>query len=168
MRTVTHISEPEGDIAERQKLQLCRYPFLDGKEGFLWELKIYEHKAQYYETDQMGIIHHANYLHWFEEARIDMMEQMGMGYDIMEKQGIISPVLSVHCDYKSMARFGETVQVLVQMKEYNGIRMTLEYTVFDKETGAIRCVGESRHCFLTRDGKAGFPETQLYRDGSCV
>ena len=117
------------------------------------ELKIYEHKAQYYETDQMGIIHHANYLHWFEEARIDMMEQMGMGYDIMEKQGIISPVLSVHCDYKSMARFGETVQVLVQMKEYNGIRMTLEYTVFDKETGAIRCVGESRHCFLTRDGK---------------
>ena len=107
------------------------------------ELKIYEHKAQYYETDQMGIIHHANYLHWFEEARID----------IMEKQGIISPVLSVHCDYKSMARFGETVQVLVQMKEYNGIRMTLEYTVFDKETGAIRCVGESRHCFLTRDGK---------------
>ncbi|WP_347474973.1 acyl-CoA thioesterase [Clostridium sp. AF50-3] len=54
------------------------------------ELKIYEHKAQYYETDQMGIIHHANYLHWFEEARIDMMEQMGMGYDIMEKQGIIS------------------------------------------------------------------------------
>lgn len=36
-----------------------------------------------------------------------------MGYDIMEKQGIISPVLSVHCDYKSMARFGETVQVLV-------------------------------------------------------
>lgn len=71
----------------------------------------------------------------------------------MEKQGIISPVLSVHCDYKSMARFGETVQVLVQMKEYNGIRMTLEYTVLDKETGAIRCVGESRHCFLTRDGK---------------
>ena len=38
------------------------------------ELKIYEHKAQYYETDQMGIIHHANYLHWFEEARIDMMD----------------------------------------------------------------------------------------------
>ena len=36
VRTVTHISEPEGDIAERQKLQLCRYPFLDGKEGFLW------------------------------------------------------------------------------------------------------------------------------------
>lgn len=114
---------------------------------------VYEHKTQYYETDQMGIIHHANYLHWFEEARIDIMEQMGMGYDMMEKQGIICPVLAVRCDYKSMSRFGETVQVLTSLKEYNGIRMALEYTVIDKETAQVRCVGESRHCFLTRDGK---------------
>lgn len=117
------------------------------------KFEVYEHKTQYYETDQMGIIHHANYLHWFEEARIDMMEQMGMGYDVMEAQGIISPVLSIHSEYKSMARFGETVQVLVHLKEYNGIRMTIEYTVLDKATGQVRCVGESRHCFLTRDGK---------------
>ena len=117
------------------------------------KFEIYEHKTQYYETDQMGIIHHANYLHWFEEARTDLMAQMGMGYETMEEQGIICPVLSVHCEYKSMARFGETVQVLVNLKEYNGIRMTLEYTVLDKKSGQVRSVGESRHCFLTRDGK---------------
>ena len=52
------------------------------------ELKIYEHKAQYYETDQMGIIHHANYLHWFEEARIDMMEQMGMDMTSWKNRGL--------------------------------------------------------------------------------
>ncbi len=117
------------------------------------KFEAYEHKTQYYETDQMGIIHHANYLHWFEEARTDLMDQMGMGYDMMEEQGIICPVLSVHCEYKSMVRYGETVQVLVNLKEYNGIRMTLEYTVLDKKTGQVRSVGESRHCFLTRDGK---------------
>ena len=134
------------------------------------ELKIYEHKAQYYETDQMGIIHHANYLHWFEEARIDMMEQMGMGYDIMEKQGIISPVLSIHCDYKSMARFGETVQVLVQMKEYNGIRMTIGYEMRDVSSGELRTQAESAHCFLTLDGrpvslKRSYPEwDKLFRN----
>lgn len=116
------------------------------------KFQVYEHKTQYYETDQMGIIHHANYLHWFEEARIDIMEQMGMGYDMMEKQGIICPVLSIRCEYKSMSRFGETVQVLTSLKEYNGIKMALEYTVIDKETAQVRCVGESRHCFLNRDG----------------
>lgn len=117
------------------------------------EFKIYEHKTQYYETDQMGIIHHSNYIRWFEEARLDMMEQMGMGYDVMEKRGIISPVLSVRCDYQSMTRFGETVQILTNLKEYNGIKMAIEYTVLDKNSEQIRCVGESRHCFLTKEGK---------------
>lgn len=115
--------------------------------------EIYEHKTQYYETDQMGIIHHSNYIKWFEEARTDLMEQMGMGYDQMERQGIICPVLSVRCDYKSMTRFGETVQILASLREYNGIKMAIEYTVLDKETEQIRCVGETRHCFLTADGK---------------
>lgn len=116
-------------------------------------INTYEHKTQYYETDQMGIIHHSNYIRWFEEARIDMMEQIGMGYEIMEMQGIISPVLEVHSEYKSMTHFGDTVLIYCNLKEYNGIRMTLEYTIVDKETGQLRCVGQTKHCFLTRDGK---------------
>lgn len=65
------------------------------------KLHTYEHRTQYYETDQMGIIHHSNYIRWFEEARTDLMRQMGIGYDEMEGQGIISPVLSV-TDRKSV------------------------------------------------------------------
>ena len=53
------------------------------------EYRVYEHKTQYYETDQMGIIHHSNYIRWFEEARMDMMEQMGMGYAEMEKPSAV-------------------------------------------------------------------------------
>lgn len=114
--------------------------------------QVYEHKTQYYETDQMGIIHHSNYIKWFEEARVDMMEQMGMGYAQMEAQGIICPVLAVRCEYKSMTRFGDTVQILANIREYNGIKMAIEYTVLDKKSGKIRCVGESRHGFLNKDG----------------
>ena len=55
----------------------------------------YIHKVQYYETDQMGIVHHSNYIRWFEEARIDLLEQLGIGYDMIEKEGIISPVIGV-------------------------------------------------------------------------
>ena len=47
------------------------------------EYRVYEHKTQYYETDQMGIIHHSNYIRWFEEARMDMMEQMGRWCDML-------------------------------------------------------------------------------------
>ena len=117
------------------------------------KLHTYEHRTQYYETDQMGIIHHSNYIRWFEEARTDLMRQMGIGYDEMEGQGIISPVLSVTCEYKSMTHFGETVLIIPILKYYNGIKMTIEYSVTDKESGELRCVGETSHCFLNREGK---------------
>ena len=47
------------------------------------EIREYRHKVQYYETDQMRVVHHSNYIRWFEEARVNLMEQMGMGYDRM-------------------------------------------------------------------------------------
>ena len=46
-----------------------------------------EHKVQYYETDGMGIVHHSNYIRWFEEARVDLLEQLGFGYDRIEEAG---------------------------------------------------------------------------------
>ena len=48
------------------------------------KLRVYEHKTQYYETDQMGIIHHSNYIRWMEEARMDLMDQIGLSYKEME------------------------------------------------------------------------------------
>jgi len=117
------------------------------------EVSIYEHKAHYYETDQMGIIHHSNYIRWFEEARIYLMEKMGVGYDLMEKKGIISPVLAVQCEYKSMTRFNDTVLIETKLKEYTGVKFIMAYTVTDKESGEVRCVGETRHCFLSKEHK---------------
>ena len=67
----------------------------------------YEREANYYETDKMGIIHHSNYIRWFEEARIGFMKNIGFPYDAMEDNGIMMPVLSVECDYKSSVRFGD-------------------------------------------------------------
>ncbi len=79
-------------------------------------MKGYEHQAQYYETDQMGIIHHSNYIRWFESARIWYMNEIGVDYAGMEKEGIISPVLEVHCTYKSMVHFGDVVEIFPKVK----------------------------------------------------
>lgn len=113
----------------------------------------YEHRIQYYETDQMGCVHHSNYIRWFEETRSDYLAYLGMGYDAMEAAGVISPVLQVQAEYKSMARFGETVKVQVAVKEYNGIRIRIAYEIYDKQTDILRCKGESSHCFLNREGR---------------
>ncbi len=115
--------------------------------------KPYEHNVKYYETDQMAIVHHSNYIRWFEEARVDWLEQVGLPYDEMERRGIIIPVLSVSAEYKTMTRFGETVRILPRLEKYNGVRMEVSYTVVNAGSGEVRCVGRSGHCFLNRDYK---------------
>ena len=113
----------------------------------------YEHKAQYYETDQMGIVHHSNYIRWFESARMDLMKQLGISYKRMEEAGIISPVLGVSCEYKSMVHFDDEVLIEAKVSSYNGIKLSLNYTVTDKLSGELKTVGSSSHCFLNTQGK---------------
>ncbi|MCI9216620.1 thioesterase family protein [Lachnospiraceae bacterium 42-17] len=117
------------------------------------EFRKYTHKVQYYETDQMGIVHHSNYIRWFEEARTDFMEQMGLGYEQMEEKGILSPVLSVEADYLRMVHFGETVTIEAFIKEYNGIKLTVGYEIFSDRTEMVHCRGTSKHCFINREGR---------------
>lgn len=113
----------------------------------------YKHKVQYYETDQMGIVHHSNYIRWFEEARIDFTEKMGMGYHEMEAAGILSPVLSVESSYLRMVYFGDTVTIHTSIKEYNGIKLTVGYEVISDKTSMVHCRGTSKHCFINKEGK---------------
>ena len=122
------------------------------QEGKSMVIKPYVHKVQYYETDQMGVVHHSNYIRWFEEARTDILEQAGLPYAKMEEMGVISPVLGVDCEYKSMVRYGQSVQIYVHAESYDGIRMTLAYSIKD-ENGQETTWGHSKHCFIDKDGK---------------
>ncbi len=117
------------------------------------EIKPYYHNAKYYETDQMSVIHHSNYIRWFEEARIDCLEQMGVPYDEMEARGVIIPVIGVSAEYKSMTRFKDTVEITLKLLAYNGVRFTMGYEVRDAKTGTLRCTGTSQHCFIDRNDR---------------
>lgn len=112
----------------------------------------YLHRVQYYETDQMEIVHHSNYIRWFEEARTDVLEKIGCGYKEMEEIGVICPVLSVSAEYRSMTHFYDQVEIVTKISFYNGIKLKLSYQIFDKDTKMLRCEGESSHCFLLKNG----------------
>lgn len=111
-------------------------------------MEAYIHNAKYYETDQMGIVHHSNYIRWFEEARIDWMQQIGIDFREVEAMGIVVPVVSVGCEYKHVTRFADDVAVTARLTKYNGIRFAFAYEVRDAHTGTLNAVGESQHCFL--------------------
>lgn len=113
---------------------------------------MYEHKVQYYETDQMQCVHHSNYIRWFEEARTYLLDKVGFGYAQMEAAGVMSPVVAAQAAYRSMVRFGETVDIEVWVAAYTGTRITFRYVVRDRETKTLRVEGETRHCFLRTEG----------------
>jgi len=111
----------------------------------------YSRKAQYYETDQMGVIHHANYIRWLEEARIDFLEQIGFPYERVEKMGITLAVLDLSCEYKAPVLFGDTVHIQVELKNCSHSRMTICYSITDAASGELRTIGETQHFFYKKE-----------------
>ena len=114
------------------------------------ETKPYTRKVFYYETDMMGIVHHSNFIRWFEEARVDFMEQFGYGYDESVAAGIDIVVLKVACEFKSMIRFGDTVVIEMKIASLEATRMAITYHITDARTGELRATGESGHCYYSR------------------
>ncbi len=105
-------------------------------------------QVKYYETDKMGVVHHSNYIRWFEEARVEFMRDIGISYKAMEDEGVQVPVVSVSCKYRSPATFDDIVIVKTHIQKFNGIVIELAYEVIDEQTGVIRVTGESSHCFV--------------------
>ncbi|MBR2666549.1 MAG: acyl-CoA thioesterase [Oscillospiraceae bacterium] len=112
----------------------------------------YIRKAQYHETDQMGVIHHANYVKWMEEARVAFMDDLGMGYERMEADGLVSPVVGIELDYRKPVRFSDEVEVRVFVRSHAGVRMEIGYEFYNRTAGTLCATGSSRHCFL-KDGR---------------
>ena len=85
-------------------------------------MRPYRHRVNYYETDKMGITHHANYIHWMEEARIDMMDQLGWPYDKLEELSI--PFTRVDHDHADTIEFCLEVEQVLGAKICKNLFLT--------------------------------------------
>lgn len=108
----------------------------------------YLRRVYYYETDKMEIVHHSNYIRWMEEARLDFMQQVGLNYEDMEKNGIIMPVIEISCNYIYSVRFNEVVNIYTKLVFFNGIKLVFDYEIYSESSGLLAASGTSSHCFL--------------------
>lgn len=107
-------------------------------------------EVRYAETDQMGVVYHANYLVWMEVGRTELIKQLGFHYADMEKKGIISPVVDLQVSYKKPLHYGETATVRTWIDAYDGIRVTYGYEILAPD-GEIAVTGKSQHVCVKRD-----------------
>ncbi|MEF9840977.1 MAG: thioesterase family protein [Raoultibacter sp.] len=112
-------------------------------------------KIRYAETDCMGIVYHANYLLYFEDARNAFLEAIGQSYDELEKAGYLSPVVSFTCKYGTPLRYGDTAIVSVRVAKTTAVKTTYAYEVYNdhQSVGVDKpcCTGQSVHCLVEAD-----------------
>lgn len=97
--------------------------------------------VRYYETDQMGIVHHSNYVRYFECGRTDMLKKLGLPIEKIEEAGVMLPVVSVVCRYKVPARLGDTLRVVSVIEKLPMAKLVIRNEIYNP-AGMLVCEGE--------------------------
>lgn len=106
--------------------------------------------VRYAETDQMGVVYHANYLVWFEIGRTNLIKDLGFSYAQMEKDGVLSPVIDAKVSYKKAMHFGETATVRTWIESYDGFRSVYGYEILNSED-EIAVTGQTHHICVDKE-----------------
>lgn len=106
-------------------------------------------EVRYAETDQMGIVHHANYVVWFELARTRLCAQSGFHYAEIEDLGYLLMVVGVDVTYRSPARYGETVSVHCWVENLQSRGVHFGYEVRGEE--GLLATGTTRHVWVSKE-----------------
>ena len=103
-------------------------------------------RVRYAETDQMGVVHHANHLIWFEVGRVELLRQLGFSYRDMEEQDqCFIAVVDARCRYKAPAHYDDEIIVRTQLKGVRESVVHFGYELLRAEDGALLAEGETTH-----------------------
>lgn len=109
-------------------------------------------RVRYAETDRMGLLHHANYLVYFEQARTDLLRQLGRTYKDLEDQGFFLVVTKVEVRYKRPAHYDDVLTVRTTVTRTSPVRLEHMYEVFTPD-GHLCCEGSSTLACVDAGGK---------------
>ncbi|KAF6637325.1 MULTISPECIES: acyl-CoA thioesterase [Paenibacillus] len=128
-------------------------------------------RVRYQESDQMGVVYHANYLNWFEIGRTEMIRQAGFNYRSMEERGVLLPVIEINAKYASPARYDDLITVYTAITDFSRLRLNYIYEVrrvtedehqrylgkvwtqADTLPGELLVTGMTRHVWLNTEWK---------------
>lgn len=111
-------------------------------------------RVRYAETDQMGVVYHANYLVWFEVGRVEFIRQIGLDYKRMEQEeGAMIAVIEVKARYRAPARYDEELAVRTRLAGVRGGIVRFGYQVVRMDDEVVLCEGETVHMVVGRDMK---------------
>lgn len=119
-------------------------------------------EVRYYETDLMGIVHHSNYVRYFECGRNKWLQDVGIPICEIEKAGIMMPVVSVECNYRQPARMGDILHIVTTVEQMPMARITVFTKIYDKVDGNLICDGKVVLGFIHSDTRKPTRAPQIF------
>lgn len=113
-----------------------------------------EIRVRYGETDQMGVVYHANYAVYFEVGRTEWLREFGLSYSTMEAEGIMLPVISLNINYKNSARYDDVLKVKTKLKKMPTASIEFDYELTNHK-GELLAIGNTILAFI--DAKRNRP-----------
>ncbi|RKD33413.1 acyl-CoA thioesterase [Thermohalobacter berrensis] len=110
-------------------------------------------RARYSETDQMGVIYHANYLNWFEIGRTEFFRKLGKDYRELEEENVLLPVIDVGCKYIKAAKYDDEIIIKTKLVKLKGVRLEFNYEIIRKEDNVLLAEGYTKHAFVDKQLK---------------
>jgi acyl-CoA thioester hydrolase len=111
-------------------------------------------RVRYAETDQMGVVYHANYFVWFEVGRVELMRALGVEYKKMERDDDCHIVVAdVHCRYHHPARYDEELRVRTRIAESRNRLVKFSYELFRDADDTLLANGQTTHIICGSNGR---------------
>lgn len=112
---------------------------------------VLHHRVAFYETDAMGVVHHANYLHFMERARVHWMEEHHRPYTEYVAEGLQFAVIRVDAEYLKPARFDERIEVHVRLCWVRAASLCMGYEMYRATDLLLR--GTTEHAVIDERGR---------------
>ena len=101
----------------------------------------------------MSIVHHSNYIRFFEEARCDFMEQIGCDVRALEDKGVSIAVVDAYAMYIEPLKFDDKVYITTKLTKMSAAKMEFEYEIRFADTDILATTGRTSHCCVNRSNK---------------
>lgn len=110
-------------------------------------------RVRFVETDLMGVVHHSNYLRWFEMARVEYLRRAGVLLPQLLADGVQVPITDVQCKYLQSARFDDIIRVEAVLAEFSRAKLVFRYRVFREEEDLLLAEGSTQNVFINTQGR---------------
>lgn len=115
------------------------------------DVKCFKTRVFYYDTDQMGVVYHANYLKWMDMARTEYFRDT-MPYREIEEKGFMLPVKTLEIEYIDSARYDDEIEIFIELKKISGIKVEFHYKILDGN-GKLKAAANTVNVFTDKNGK---------------